>query len=136
MFNSYFMEIIELKKYTDERGSLVENTFPGIFKEARHFFVSKSKPGVIRGNHYHFRKSEWFYVIQGECELVVEDLKTGEKETRIVKDSQNIIIHMEPNKSHAFKNVGNEELILLALVNEAHNQNDPDTYPHEVILKS
>lgn len=130
------MEVVELKKYSDERGSLVENTFPDIFKETKHFFVSKSKPGVIRGNHYHFRKSEWFYVIQGECELVVEDLKTRKRESRIVKASENIIIHMEPGKSHAFKNTGKEELILLALINEVHKQEDPDTYPHEVIPKT
>lgn len=127
------MKIVKLKKYSDERGSLVENTEPEIFKDTKHFFVSKSKPGVIRGNHYHFRKSEWFYVIQGECKLIVKDLKTGKRETRLVKASQNIIINMEPNKSHAFKNVGKEELILLALVNEVHNQKDPDTYPHVVI---
>lgn len=129
------MEIVKLKKYTDHRGSLMENTFPAIFKEAKHFFVSKSKPGVIRGNHYHLRKSEWFYVIQGECRLVIKDMKTGKKERKLVKASQDIIIHMEPNKSHAFKNVGKEELILLALVNEVHNQEDPDTYPHKVIFK-
>ncbi len=129
------MEIVKLKKYSDPRGSLMENTFPDIFKETKHFFVSKSKPGVIRGNHYHLRKSEWFYVIQGECRIVIKDMKTGKKETRMVKASQNIVIHMEPNKSHAFKNTGKEELILLALVNEVHNQQDPDTYPHKVIFK-
>ncbi len=127
------MKIIKLKQYSDDRGSLVENTHAEIFKEAKHFFVSKSKPGVIRGNHYHLRKSEWFYVIQGECRLVVKDVKTGKKEAKLVKASQNIIINMQPNKSHAFKNVGKNELILLALVNEVHNQKDPDTYPHKVI---
>ena len=127
------MKIIKLKKYSDERGSLVENTKPDIFKEVKHFFVSKSKPGVIRGNHYHLRKAEWFYVIQGECRLVIKDLKTGKKESKLIKGSQNVIIKMEPNKSHAFKNTGKEELILLALVNEVHNQKDPDTYPLEVI---
>lgn len=129
------MEIVKLKRYTDDRGALMENTAPPIFKEAKHFFVSKSKPGVIRGNHYHLRKSEWFYVIQGECRLVIKDMKTGKKEERLVKANQDIAIHMEPNKSHAFKNVGKNELILLALVNEVHNQQDPDTYPHKVIFK-
>ncbi len=129
------MEIVKLKQYSDPRGSLMENTSPDIFKETKHFFISKSKPGVIRGNHYHLRKSEWFYVIQGECRIVIKDMKTGKRETKMVKASQNIMIHMEPNKSHAFKNTGKEELILLALVNEVHNQQDPDTYPHKVIFK-
>ncbi len=127
------MKIIKLKRYKDDRGSLVENTSVTLFKEAKHFFVSKSKPGVVRGNHYHLRKSEWFYVIQGTCRLIVKDLKTGKKESRLVKAMQNVMINIPPNKSHAFKNVGNDELILLALVNEAHNQKDPDTFSSQVI---
>lgn len=127
------MEIKQLKRYSDVRGSLVENTFLKIMQESQHFFVSKSKPGVIRGNHYHLRKSEWFYIIQGECVLYIEDRNTKKKEERIVKAEDDVIIHMEPNKAHAFKNTGNQELILLALINEVHDQDDPDTYPYEVI---
>jgi len=127
------MKTIKLKKYSDARGSLVENTKPEIFKDTKHFFVSKSKPGVIRGNHYHLRKAEWFYVIQGNCRMIIKDIKTGKKETKLVKANQNVIISIEPGKSHAFKNIGKEELILLALVNEVHNQKDPDTYSHKVI---
>lgn len=127
------MKIIKLKQYSDDRGSLVENTNAKIFKEAKHFFVSKSKPKVIRGNHYHLRKSEWFYVVQGECRLIIEDIKKKTRETKLIKASQNIIINIPPNKSHAFKNAGKDELILLALVSEVHNQKDPDTYPYKVI---
>lgn len=127
------MKIVKLKKYSDKRGSLIENTQSSIFKNAKHFFVSKSKPGVVRGNHYHLRKAEWFYVIQGSCRIVAKDIKTGEKEAKLVRASHNVIIYMEPGKSHAFKNIGKEELILLALVNEVHNQKDPDTYSYKVI---
>lgn len=127
------MKIVKLKQYSDHRGSLVENTHAKIFKETNHFFVSKSKAGVIRGNHYHLRKSEWFYVIHGECRLIIEDIKKKTREMKLIKASQNIIINIPPNKSHAFKNTGKDELILLALVNEAHNQKDPDTYSYKVI---
>ena len=127
------MKKIKLKEYKDHRGSLVENTLPKILNDSEHFFISKSKVGVIRGNHYHRRKSEWFYVIQGKCKLCIQDIATAKKEEIVINDKQNIMINIGPNKAHAFKNIGNKELILLALVNEVHNQMDSDTFKYKVI---
>lgn len=127
------MKTFSLKENKDKRGNLVSNNANEIMNSAKHFFVSKSIPGAIRGNHYHINKHEYFYVIQGECLIVVEDIKTHEKEELLVSDKDNIIIDMESKKAHAVKNVGNSELILLALVNETLNQKNPDTYPYEVL---
>ena len=128
------MKSVKLRQHCDSRGSLVENTLEKIMLDSRHFFVSKSKPGTVRGNHYHQNKSEWFYVIQGHCELVIEDIKTKKKIKKVIKDADNIIVHIEPKQAHAFKNIGKNELILLALVNETLDQNQPDTYNY-ILLK-
>lgn len=125
---------IKLREFADERGSLVENVLPSILKESKHFFVSTSKPGVIRGNHYHLRKSEWFCVIEGKCKLVVEDVKTKERKEIIIEGENNFIIKMVPGKAHSFTNIGKGQMILLALINEVFDKNDPDTYPYKVKL--
>lgn len=127
------MKLIKLKRYQDKRGSLSENTRSAIFDSTKHFFISRSKPDVIRGNHYHLRKSEWFYVVQGKCRIYVKDIKTGEKEAMTVNDQQDLMVNIRPKTAHAFKNVGSKELILLALVNEVHDQSDPDTYEYKLI---
>lgn len=127
------MDKVKLRKHKDSRGSLTENTLPRIMKESKHFFVSKSKPEVMRGNHYHLRKSEWFYVIQGKCKLVIEDINTKKNEDAVVDGKENIAIHIGPNCAHAFKNIGKNELILLALINEVFDENDPDTYPYNLM---
>lgn len=124
---------VKLRKHKDSRGSLTENTLPRIMKESKHFFVSKSKPEVMRGNHYHLRKSEWFYVIQGKCKLVIEDINTKKNEDVVVDGKENIAIHIGPDYAHAFKNIGKNELILLALINEVFDENDPDTYPYNLM---
>ena len=124
---------IKLRQYQFENGTLVENTFKKIVQESKHFFVSKFDPRVVRGNHYHRRKSEWFYLIQGTCKVCVIDLKTKQKEEFILKDRQNLMLNLKPNIAHAFKNVGKNETILLALVNEVHDQNDPDTYRYKLL---
>jgi UDP-2-acetamido-2,6-beta-L-arabino-hexul-4-ose reductase len=48
----------------DARGSLAE------FVKQPHFgqiFVSRTKPGITRGNHYHHTKTEKFMVVEGEA---------------------------------------------------------------------
>jgi dTDP-4-dehydrorhamnose 3,5-epimerase-like enzyme len=124
---------IRLREYKDKRGNLVENTLLKIMNDSRHFFISKSKPNIIRANHYHLRKSEWFYVIQGNCKIKLEDLKTHKMEEISVKDTDNIMVYIGPNIAHAFQNTGKKELILLALVNEVHDQKDPDTNPYKLL---
>lgn len=127
------MTTVKLKKYTDARGELVENTREKIMTESRHFFVSKSKPGVVRGNHYHTQKTEWFYIIQGTCRMVKENIKTKKREEIIIKADDNLIIFMKPLQAHAFENIGNDEMILLAFINEPLDKKNPDTIGYKVI---
>ena len=124
---------VRLRKYEDKRGVLIENTVPEIVSKSKHFFVSISKPNIIRGNHYHLKKSEWFYLIEGKCKLRIIDLKTKKKNDITISSTDNLIIHIGPNQAHAFKNIGKGKMILLALVNVPHDQNKPDTYPYTVI---
>jgi UDP-2-acetamido-2,6-beta-L-arabino-hexul-4-ose reductase len=127
------MNTIKLRERIDQRGNLVENTKEQVMLETRHFFVSKSIPGVIRGNHYHKRKKEYFLVIQGMCEIVMKDLINNKVESIKVSSRDNVLVLVEPNKAHAIRNIGDIELILLALVNEPLDQKNPDTYPYKVI---
>lgn len=128
------MRTQKLKSYSDNRGCLVENTLEEMMAQARHFFVSKSKPGVVRGNHYHNNKIEWFYIIQGSALIVTEDIKTQEREELQIHAQDNLIVQMVPHVAHAMKNTGNEEMILLAIINVTHDQKNPDTY-HYLVLE-
>ncbi|WP_300383994.1 NAD-dependent epimerase/dehydratase family protein, partial [Clostridium sp.] len=58
---SYFLD-----KKVDDRGWLAEIVKS---KEFGQIFVSKTKPGITRGNHYHHTKVEKFIVIQGKAEI-------------------------------------------------------------------
>ena len=124
------MKKIKLRKRVDQRGFLIENTNEDIFDGVKHFFIAVSKKGAVRGNHYHLEKTEWFLVIKGTCEVLIKDIDTGKGKKLIIKDSDNIMINIEPNKAHAFKNIGKEEMIILALVNESFNCDIPDTFDY------
>lgn len=49
---------------TDNRGCLAEFLKSSSFGQ---IFVSRTKPGITRGNHYHHTKTEKFLVVQGEA---------------------------------------------------------------------
>jgi len=59
---------------TDSRGCLAEFIKSESFGQ---IFVSSTKPGITRGNHYHHTKTEKFLVVQGEA--VIRFRKIGEK---------------------------------------------------------
>ena len=53
-----------LDQKTDPRGSLAEFVKSAT---AGQIFVSRTKPGITRGNHYHHTKTEKFLVLEGEA---------------------------------------------------------------------
>lgn len=123
----------KLRRYTDNRGYLVENTDPEILKESKHFLYTTTAPGIVRGNHYHEHKIEWFCIIKGTCRLVTEDIKTKRREETIINDTDDILFRTEPFVAHAMENIGDTEMIFLGFVNEMLDRKNPDTYPYKVI---
>lgn len=119
---------IDVKK--DERGWLIEaiksNDVGGMPFGLIH--VTKAKPGYTRGGHLHKRKKEWFCVIKGEGELFLRDLKSGEEKSFILGENDMSLIGIPPNIFHSIKNIGKEDMYLIAYVNEDFDPKDPDTY--------
>lgn len=114
-----------LEKHEDERGSLVEAfKIPNVGQ----VFYSTSKPGVIRGNHYHKRKIETFCVIEGEAKITLRNRDTNEIEEHKVSGDKPEHVVMKINWTHNIQNTGETEMKLLVWANEVFNPNDPDTY--------
>lgn len=122
-----------LEKHTDQRGLLVQNDYPELKDKFKHFLVSFSEPGIIRGNHYHKYKIEWFYVIKGTAKLVLEHIETKEQQTMTISEEKPELVEMIPNFAHAIHNIGDTELVFLGLVNEPFDPDNPDTIPYTVI---
>ena len=118
---------LEIK--SDERGNFLE-----VFKILGFGQVSYSttKPGVIRGNHYHTRKKEIFCVIEGEAKIRQRNRDTNEIEEKIVSGVSPELVEMKLNWTHNIQNIGNDELKLLIWTSEIFNPNNPDTFFEEV----
>ena len=118
---------LEIK--SDERGNFIE-----VFKipEFGQVSYSTTKPGVIRGNHYHIRKKEIFCVIEGEAKIRQRNRETNEIEEKIVFGNAPELVEMKLNWTHNIQNIGGKEMKLLIWISEVYNLNDSDTFFEEV----
>lgn len=115
----------ELTLHTDNRGSLFEAVKADNGGQA---FLSTTKPGITRGNHFHFGKVERFLVIRGEAVIRLRRLfDDNVKEFRVSGDEP-VYIDMPTLHTHSITNVGDTELMTLFWSHEIFDPEAPDTY--------
>ncbi len=115
--------------HTDDRGKLYEVLR---IANAGQVFFSTTKPGVIRGNHFHTRKIEWFCVLQGEAAIRLRHVESSEvREFRVSGDSPQFI-SIPVLYTHQIENVGQDNLLTMFWCNEVFKPEDADTYFEKV----
>jgi UDP-2-acetamido-2,6-beta-L-arabino-hexul-4-ose reductase len=110
---------------SDNRGSLAE------FVKQEHFgqiFVSRTRPGVTRGNHYHQTKTEKFFVLQGNAMIRLRAIDGDRVETYPISGDEYRVIDIPPGFTHSITNIGEGELVTLFWSSEIFNPDRPDTY--------
>lgn len=112
-------------KNVDERGSFTELVRTN---ECGQFSVSFSKPGIVRGNHYHHTKLERFIVIKGKAKIGFTSIIDGTSHEFIVDDSNIQIVTIPVGYTHNIENIGDDEMILAIWCNELFDKEKPDTY--------
>ncbi len=96
----------------DERGDLAE------LVKSEHFgqiFVSRTRPGVTRGNHYHHTKTEKFIVVSGEGLIRFRQIEGTEVIEFPVRGEDYRIVDIPPGYTHSITNTGTTEMITLVL---------------------
>ena len=113
----------------DERGALAE-----LLKLGGHgqIFVSRTRPGVTRGNHYHDSKVEKFVVLEGEAVIRFRRLTTGEIIEYPVCGREMRVVDIPPGWTHSIENVGTAEMIVLFWASEIFDPARPDTFAAKV----
>jgi UDP-2-acetamido-2,6-beta-L-arabino-hexul-4-ose reductase len=95
-------------------------------------FFSTTKPGVIRGNHFHSRKVERFCVLRGEAVIRIRPVGSDHVRAFHVSGNAPEFISIPPMHTHQIENVGNDELLTMFWCNEIFEPADPDTYYDQV----
>jgi UDP-2-acetamido-2,6-beta-L-arabino-hexul-4-ose reductase len=115
----------------DDRGVLAEMFKSNPFGQ---IFVSRTKPGITRGNHYHHSKTEKFCVLEGEAVIRFRHILGKEVITYPVSGMELKIVDIPPGYTHSIENTGQTEMITLFWSSELFNPDEPDTF-YESVLK-
>ncbi|MFH1780311.1 MAG: WxcM-like domain-containing protein [Candidatus Micrarchaeota archaeon] len=122
------VEIKKIEKKSDERGVLIEFLrFTEIKEREGQVYCTTSKPGVVRGNHYHTQKTEWFTIIGGKALLALKDVNTGETQEIELNSEEPVVVKIPPKVIHAIKNTGTDTLYHLAYISKTFDPENPDT---------
>jgi len=131
-YNSFLPEdgwAYELGQRGDARGVLAEFLRT---PSAGQIFVSTTKPGVVRGNHYHHTKVEKFLVLTGEAEIRLRKIGTNEVRRIRVSGPELRVVDIPPGWTHCIENVGSTDMVTLFWASEPFDPQRPDTYAEDV----
>ena len=90
-------EIPGAKRWQEERGEFVQVAYR---EEMRHLAVFEIRKGFFRGNHYHEKKEEIFYIFDGKIRAIFMDMDTLQKEETILEKGDRLRI--KPRCGHIF----------------------------------
>ena len=118
-------------KHEDDRGWLVETVKANSGGQC---FVSTTKPGITRGNHFHLRKVERFMVLQGKATINMRKLFTDDVITYDLDGNAPSYVDIPTMHTHSITNAGDDELITLFWSDEFFDPENPDTTFEDVLL--
>ena len=121
--------VTSAEKKVDQRGAFCELVRT---LDSGQFSISYSKPGIVRGNHYHHTKMERFIVIKGKAKITFRHILTNEMKEYYVDDENIQIVTIPVGYTHMIENIGDKEMILMLWCNELFEEKHPDTYYEEV----
>jgi mannose-6-phosphate isomerase-like protein (cupin superfamily) len=99
------------------------------FRHLVYWDLDSKKSKQLRGNHYHLRKTERYYVISGRLELLLEDVVS--LQNKKIRLSAGNCLTVSPNIAHAFRSLSYTQVLEFAPV-----PYDPtDTRPYNLIRK-
>ena len=113
----------------DQRGSLAE-----FFKSPSlgQIFVSRTKPGITRGDHYHHTKVQKFLVLQGTAVIRFRQIDSDQVLEYRVRGEDYRVMDIPPGYTHSIENVGQDVLVTLFWASEMFDRDRPDTYFEKV----
>ena len=95
-------------------------------------FVSRTKPGVTRGNHFHDLKVEKFCVLEGDAVIRFRPILGEAVTEHRVSGTDLKVVDIPPGVTHNIENVGPGEMIVLFWASEILDRERPDTHSCEV----
>lgn len=120
-----------LKLNTDARGTLFEAIKGGGGGQT---FLSTTKSGVTRGDHFHLGKVERFLVIQGDAVIRMRKVLGNQVYEYHVSGDAPVFVDMPTLYTHSIENVGDTPLLTLFWTHDLFDPDNPDTFADKVLI--
>lgn len=119
----------ELKMNVDHRGSFTEFIKT---PDRGQISVNISKPGIIKGNHWHHTKNEKFLVVSGKGVIRFRKISSNEILEYFVSGDKLEVVDIPTGYTHNIENLGESDMVTIMWANEYFDPEKPDTYFLEV----
>ena len=125
------VQLFALEPHGDDRGSLTEvyrREWVAGGREVVQANLTVSRPGVLRGLHWHRRQADYWCVLSGVAHVALVDLREGSPtrlatfERRIDAAEARVAIAIPPGVAHGFS--AETEVLLQYLVDAAYAGDD------------
>lgn len=98
-------------------------------------FISSTRPGITRGDHFHRRKVERFVVVRGRAVIALRRLFDDRVVRFEVSGDHPAIVDMPTMWTQSITNTGSDDLTTLFWADEIFDPEHPDTYRERVELE-
>ncbi|MFQ5481658.1 MAG: NAD-dependent epimerase/dehydratase family protein [Nitrospinaceae bacterium] len=135
LFNTYRSYLfpghypVKLKRHADARGELFEAVRE---LNGGQTYISTTRPGITRGNHFHRHKIERFLVLNGEAVIRIRRMFSPLVREFHVSGREPQFLDIPTLHTHNITNTGSGELTTLFWSHELFDPAFPDTIPADV----
>jgi UDP-2-acetamido-2,6-beta-L-arabino-hexul-4-ose reductase len=112
-----------LNRFSDPRGFVFEPLSGERLAQQKNTHVVVSRPGAVRGNHYH-RKGTETLVVCGPALVRIRSGRNTQDFSVPAHTTYRLII--PPGIAHAVQNTGDSDGLLVAFNTEQHDPDNPD----------
>ena len=123
------------RTHVDERGWLAEMIHPawdGV-GPLEYAYVTTINPGYAKGWGFHKRHSDRYFLLMGEAELILYDVRpesaTSGQVTQVrLTETRRGLLLIPPFVWHATRNRGESEVVIVNFPTMAYDHDDPDKW--------
>lgn len=119
----------DLRMKIDNRGSFTEFIKT---PDRGQVSVNISKPGIIKGNHWHHTKNEKFLVVSGKGVIRFRKIDSDEIIEYFVSGDKMEVVDIPTGYTHNIENLGDSDMVTIMWANELYDPENPDTHYLEV----
>ena len=114
----------DLKMNIDHRGSFTEFIKT---PDRGQVSINISKPGIVKGNHWHHTKNEKFLVVNGNGVIRFRKIDETEIIEYYVSGDRLQVVDIPPGYTHNIENLGKTDMVTVMWANEKFDSDRPDT---------